>query len=368
MSGNKDKGKKCGQSNKLPFVLMGGHICVDAAQGGLASVLPFLVIQSGFSYTEITALVLASNIASAVIQPLFGLMGDKKARPWLMSVGVALAGLGIALVGVLQSYWLVVLAAMVSGVGNAMLHPEGARLAYLAVTAFGLSGTLVYLVLCLPYALVLLALSKRFLAFGVRGGGSLAGRGKRDRWGAFGVVLGALSVRSIVFYGVTSFFPLYLVTTFNAAEDSASLLITEFSIFGAVATASAGFASHRVPTPRLMVGCFVLMVASLALFLLSGSVWLCVAAVMVLAMCLNLFNPPAVALAQEYLPEHLGTASGLTFGVAVAVGGIASPMLGALGDSAGLASAIWVLVVLAVVGLALSIGVAAIERRSAQKG
>lgn len=132
MSGNKDKGKKCGQSNKLPFVLMGGHICVDAAQGGLASVLPFLVIQSGFSYTEITALVLASNIASAVIQPLFGLMGDKKARPWLMSVGVALAGLGIALVGVLQSYWLVVLAAMVSGVGNAMLHPEGARLAYLA--------------------------------------------------------------------------------------------------------------------------------------------------------------------------------------------------------------------------------------------
>ena len=224
-----------------------------------------------------------------------------------------------------------------------------------AVTAFGLSGTLVYLVLCLPYALVLLALSKRFLAFGVRGGGSLAGRGKRDRWGAFGVVLGALSVRSIVFYGVTSFFPLYLVTTV-------------FSIFGAVATASAGFMSHRVPASRLMIGCFVLMVASLASFLLSGSVWLCVAAVMVLAMCLNLFNPPAVALAQEYLPEHLGTASGLTFGVAVAVGGIASPMLGALGDGAGLASAIWVLAALAAAGLALSIGVAVIERRGAQKG
>ena len=215
---------------------------------------------------------------------------------------------------------------------------------------------------------MLLALSKRFLAFGVRGAGSLAGRDKRDRWGAFGVVLGALSVRSIVFYGVTSFFPLYLVTTFNEAEDSASLLITVFSIFGAVATASAGFMSHRVPTPRLMVGCFVLMVASLASFLLSGSVWLCVAAVMVLAMCLNLFNPPAVALAQEYLPEHLGTASGLTFGVAVAVGGIASPMLGALGDSAGLASTIWVLVALAAAGLAFSLGVAAIERRGAQKG
>lgn len=106
---------------------MGGHICVDACQGGLASVLPFLVIQSGFSYTEITALVLASNSASAIIQPLFGWLGDKKARPWLMAVGVALAGIGLALVGVLQSYWLVVAAAMISGIGNAMLHPEGAR-------------------------------------------------------------------------------------------------------------------------------------------------------------------------------------------------------------------------------------------------
>ena len=109
-------------------------------------------------------------------------------------------------------------------------------------------------------------------------------------------------------------------------------------------------------------------VATARVFLLSGSVWLCVAAVMVLAMCLNLFNPPAVALAQEYLPEHLSTASGLTFGVAVAVGGIASPMLGALGDGAGLASAIWVLAALAAAGLALSIGVAVIERRGAQKG
>ena len=383
--------------NMLPFVLMGGHICVDAAQGGLASVLPFLVIQSGFSYTEITALVLASNIASAVIQPLFGFLGDKKARPWLMSIGVALAGLGIALVGVLQSYWLVVLAAMVSGVGNAMLHPEGARLANLtggadkavsmsvfsvggqvgfclgpiisvaAISAFGLSGTLVYLAICIPYALVLLALNKRFLSFGVRAAGALAGQVERDRWGAFAVVLGALSVRSIVFYGVTSFFPLYLVATFGTSEDAATLLITVFSICGAVATASSGFVSHRIPTPQLMIGCFAFMVASLVAFLLSGNVWLCVGAVMVLALTLNLFNPPAVALGQAYLPAHLGTASGLTFGVAVAVGGIASPILGVLGDSTGLVPVIWILVACAVAGLAFSLVVAANERRHAHK-
>ena len=159
------------------------------------------------------------------------------------------------------------------------------------------------------------------------------------------------AVCSIVFYGVTSFFPLYLVTTFNAAEDSASLLITVFSIFGAVATASAGFMSHRVPTPRLMIGCFVLMVASLAsvpAFGQRGSA----AAVMVLAMCLNLSTCPSPALAQEHLPEHLAQGRGSPGGGS----GIASPMLGALGDGAGLASAICVLAALAAAGLALGIG------------
>ena len=104
------------------------------------------------------------------------------------------------------------------------LHPEGARLAYLAggddkamsMSIFSVGGQIGF---CLGpiigvaavtafgpharvsgppalYALVLLALSRRFLAFGIRGGGSLAGWGKRDRWGAFGMVLGALSAPS----------------------------------------------------------------------------------------------------------------------------------------------------------------------------
>lgn len=380
--------------NKLPYLLMGGHICVDAAQGGLASVLPFLAIQSGYSYVEITTLVLASNSASAVIQPLFGWLGDKKARPWLMAVGVFLAGLGIALIGVLDAFPLVVAAAMVSGIGNAMLHPEGARLANLtggddkavsmsvfsvggqvgfclgplisvaAITAFGLPGMLAYLAICTPYALLLLAFNGRFLSFGICQEEESGMDAARDRWGAFSLVLGALSVRSVVFYGVTSFFPLFLVMAFGTSEDAATLLITAFSIAGAVATAASGFAAHRIPTPRLMVLCFAAMVACLVVFVTCGNALVCVGIVMVLAVCVNLFNPAAVALSQSYLPVHLGMASGLSFGVAVCVGGVASPFLGALGDAIGLAPVVWILVAVAGVGFGFACAVAFIERRS----
>lgn len=382
--------------NKLPYLLMGGHICVDAAQGGLASVLPYLALQSGYSYVEITALVLASNSASAIIQPLFGWLGDKKARPWLMAVGVFLAGAGIALIGVLDAFPLVVAAAMVSGIGNAMLHPEGARLANLtggddkavsmsvfsvggqvgfclgpiisvaAITAFGLSGTLVYLAFCIPYALLLLAFNARFLSFGIREEEAARSAAARDRWGAFSVVLGTLSVRSIVFYGVTSFFPLFLVTAFGTSEDAATLLITVFSLAGAVATATSGFAAHRIPTPRLMVLCFAVMTACLVAFVTCGNVAVCVGIVMALAICVNLFNPAAVALSQSYLPAHLGMASGLSFGVAVCVGGVASPFLGALGDAIGLAPVVWILAVIAAIGLAFALVVARIERKPSE--
>lgn len=379
--------------NRLPYLLMGGHICVDAAQGGLAAVLPYLVLDGGLSYAAATFLVLASNIASAVIQPLFGWLGDRRARPWLMALGVALAGGGLAAIGLLKTYWLIVLAALVSGIGNAMLHPEGGRLANLvggsdkavsmsvfsvggqvgfclgpiiavgAIQLFGLAGTLVFLVFCLPYAALLLAFNRRFLSFGLREQAAEGAQEARDRWGAFSVVLGALSMRSIVFYGVTSFVPLFMIANFAVDQSFASALITVFSLAGAAATAASGVVSHRIKIPTLMMGGFALIVAALLAFVFGNNVALCIVALMLIAVGTNIFNPPAVALSQSYLPAHLGMASGLSFGVAVAVGGIVSPLLGTVGDAIGLTPVLLLLMAFALVGLGFSVATAVIERR-----
>lgn len=379
--------------NRLPYLLMGGHICVDASQAGLAAVLPYLVLDGGLTYAAATLLVLASNIASAVIQPLFGWLGDKKARPWLMAVGVTLAGAGLAAIGLLKSYWLIVAAAMVSGIGNAMLHPEGGRLANLvggndkavsmsvfsvggqvgfcvgpiisvaAINAFGLAGTLIYLAICLPYAVLLLAFNRRFLSFGLREQAAEGAQTAHDRWGAFWVVMGALSVRSIVFYGVTSFVPLFMVATFGMGQGSASALITVFSLAGAVATAMSGLASHKVSVPGLMAGGFCLIGGAVLVFVLCQNLVLCVAMLMLIAVGTNIFNPPAVALSQSYLPAHLGMASGLSFGVAVAVGGVVSPLLGTVGDALGLAPVLLLLAAFSLVGLVCSLATMRIEKK-----
>lgn len=390
---------------------MGGHICVDTVQGGLAAILPFLVMHGGYSYFEVSTLILASNFASAIIQPLFGWLGDRKARPWLMAAGVVLAGAGMAAVGVAPSFGVLVAAAVVAGVGIAMLHPEGGRIANLlggsdpaekavcmslfsvggqvgfcvgpvvtvaAVQAFGLAGTLLYLAFCLPYAVLMLAFDKRFRVFGVRpvaagpagaaGEAAVAGDARpaapSERWGAFSLVLGALSVRSIVYYGVTSFVPLFVVGVLGQSEGFAGSTITLFAFVGALATLAAGRVTPFVRTPALMTGCFAVMAVCFVAFAQTRSLAVALVLLVALAVAVNLFNPPAITLGQDFVPAHLGMASGLTFGVAVCVGGCVSPALGVLGDSAGLSAVIWALAAICLVGLALSAAVWVVAGRA----
>ena len=132
----KQASEKKADGDKLAnYLTMTGHMCSDINQGALSAIFPFLVVGSGYSYFEATMLVFAANIASAVIQPLFGWLGDKRPSPWFMALGIFLAGLGMAGIGYVQGYWLIVASAMVSGIGVAMFHPEGGRLSNLAAGA-----------------------------------------------------------------------------------------------------------------------------------------------------------------------------------------------------------------------------------------
>lgn len=133
-------------NKKMSLLLMAGHLCCDINQGALVATLPFLVLLGGFSYTEATALLFASNIASAIIQPLFGWLGDTFQKPWIMALGITLAGLGMAGVGIFSTYWLILVSAMVSGIGIAMFHPEGGRLANLVAGEKKSSGMSIFAV------------------------------------------------------------------------------------------------------------------------------------------------------------------------------------------------------------------------------
>ena len=85
-----------------------------------------------------------------------------------------------------------------------------------------------------------------------------------------------------------------------------------------------------------------------------------------LAITVDLFYPSSVALGMGYVPQHLGMASGLTYGVAVAVGGAVDPVLGATGDALGLSVVMRILGVLTLAGFCLTVALG--HREAGQRG
>lgn len=372
------------QGRGYSYLMMVAHLCDDLNQGALVAVIPFLVLHNGYSYAEVTALLLASNAASAIIQPLFGWLGDKKPRPWLMALGIFLAGIGMAGVGVLPSYPLIMASAMLSGIGVAMFHPEGGRLGNLtageqkgkgmsifavggklgftfgplvataAITLWGLPGTLVFIIPSTLCTAVLLSQNKALLGFSNPDKGSSADNLYKDNWVGFGFVMGAISCRSIMYYAFLSFIPLFLVYNLGQEEAFASSVISLFALVCAVGTIASGWAGQALGAKKLLIVSYACVAFEVIIFAFNGSLIIALVLIALLALTCDISYPSAVAMGQSFVPHHLGMASGLSFGVMVCIGGLMTPVFGLIGDYFGLQVVMLCVTAIAILGIAIT--------------
>src|SRR5437016_4263431 len=121
--------KQTGINWRAMATLSSGHLWTDVNQSAVPALLPFLITAQKLSYVAAAGLVLAATASSSIIQPFFGQYSDRHPLPWLMPVGVALAGIGIGLAGIAPSYPLLFISIVLSGIGVAAFHPESSRFA-----------------------------------------------------------------------------------------------------------------------------------------------------------------------------------------------------------------------------------------------
>lgn len=114
------------------YVLSLGHLCSDINQSILSAVLPFLIAAYHYDYTTAAMLVTVSNVFGSIVQPFFGSIADKYNKPYIISIGVLLAGGGMALTGFISNFYGLCVAVIISGIGVAMFHPQAAKLVSLA--------------------------------------------------------------------------------------------------------------------------------------------------------------------------------------------------------------------------------------------
>lgn len=370
---------------RYSYLMMIAHLCDDLNQGALVAVIPFLVLHNGYSYAEVTALLLGSNAASAIIQPLFGWLGDKKPRPWLMAAGIFLAGVGMAGVGVLPNYPLIMASAMLSGIGVAMFHPEGGRLGNLtageqkgkgmsifavggklgftfgplvataAITLWGLPGTLIFIIPSTLCAAILLSQNKALLSYSNPDKQSSDESLYQDNWVGFGFVMGAISCRSIMYYAFLSFIPLFLVYNLGQEEAFASSVISLFALVCAVGTIASGWAGQLLGAKKLIIVSYACVAIEVVIFAFNGSLIVALILIAFLALTCDISYPSAVAMGQSFVPHHLGMASGLSFGVMVCIGGLMTPVFGLIGDYFGLQVVMLCVTAIALLGIIITL-------------
>jgi FSR family fosmidomycin resistance protein-like MFS transporter len=292
---------------------------------------------------------------------------------WLLPASILLSGAALALGAQATTYPAVLMAFGLSGLGVAAYHPEAARKANLAsgdrrttgmsffsigggigfavapavtLTLVELRGTSGLLMLLYPTILITgLFLSRIGTAPAaphrkVEGGPSPHGH---DDWRGFGILSGATVLRSIVFYGLNTFLALYFMSRWgqSAAEASrASIVFLGTSIVG---TLLGGWLADRFGRREVMRLGFTGGTVLLAVFLSTSDRTWAMALLVPLAVFLFLPTSVLVVLGQEYLPNRVGLASGVTLGLAVSVGGMCAPLLGRLADRYGMGIVVTIL-------------------------
>ncbi|WP_406104308.1 MFS transporter [Micromonospora globbae] len=350
-----------------------GHACVDVYQGAVAALIPFFVAERGYGYATVAGVVLAASLLSSVVQPVFGALTDRRAMPWLLPVGTLLGGVGIAASGASGSYGLTLLFVAVSGIGVAAYHPESARVARLAsqgrhsamgwfsvggnlgfalaplmvgavLAAGGLRRTpllvlpaLVGAVLCLP---VLHALRQRQAH-----GTATATRAGDDDRASFVKLSLAVMCRSIVFVGLSTFISLHAQQRMGGSTAAGTAALFVLYLGGAVGSVLGGALANRWDRVTVSGWSYLLTVGAVAgvVFVPGPDLYLFVALTSA-----GLYVPFSlqVTLGQDYLPSRVGTASGITLGLAVSVGGLVSPVVGRVADATSLRTALALLVVM----------------------
>jgi FSR family fosmidomycin resistance protein-like MFS transporter len=362
--------------------LSAGHFATDFSNGALPALLPFLVERFDLSYTQVGALMLVSALASSIIQPLFGLWSDRRGALWLLPVGVALAGCGMAVAAASPSYELCLAFVVVSGLGTAAYHPEGSKFANYVSGARRASGMSLFSIGGnLGVALGALATAPLLLLFGRPGGllialpslavaallvaslrylrgfeperrqvRALAGE---DRPGALALLLGVVAVRSVGWFGLLTFVPLWAVSL-GHSESYGNNLLALMLFTGGVGTLVAGPLADRIGRRPVLVGSLVATPILTLVFVAVGGA-LGAAALALVGVCVvGTFGVTGV-MSQEYLPSRIGLASGLVIGFSIGLGGIAALALGALADAVDLETAMYACAVVPAAAVALGL-------------
>jgi FSR family fosmidomycin resistance protein-like MFS transporter len=355
-------------------------------QALLPAIYPTLKTDFHLNFTQIGLITLAYQITASLLQPAVGFVADLRPMPYSLSAGMLFTLVGLVLLSMAGSYPMVLVCAMLVGIGSAIFHPESSRVARmasggrhgLAQSLFQVGGNTGSALGPLTAALIVASFGQRSIAWyaGLAMLGSVIlyqvgtwykhhglARMKRSGHGVahaplpkakvvLSVAILLMLIFSKYFYlaSITSYFTFYLIQTFHVSVQVAQLHL--FLFLGAVAagTFAGGPLGDRFGRKYVIWFSILGMLPFTLLLPYASLFWTGVLSVIIGFIMASAF-PAIVVYAQELLPGRVGMISGLFFGFSFGMGGLGAAVLGALADATSVAFVYKVCAFLPMIGL-----------------
>ncbi|MGR3197527.1 MAG: MFS transporter [Paracoccus sp. (in: a-proteobacteria)] len=359
------------------------HMINDVMQSMLAAIYPLLQAEFSLSYAQIGVMTFAFQVTASLLQPMIGMATDRHPQPRSLPFGMCSTLLGVLLLAGAHRYEMLLLGAMLIGIGSAVFHPESSRVARLASggrfgtaqSLFQLGGNGGQALGPLLAAFIVVPLGRPAVAWfavaAALGSAILwrvgawaevrrrASAGSDDRRLRLprGVVMRAIAVLAVLVFtkniytaSMTSYFTFFTIERFGLSTQGAQIMLFLFLLGMAGGVMLGGIIGDRVG-PLTVIWFSILGVLPFTLVLPHVGLVATGVLAMVIGLILASAFPAIVVFAQELVPGRTGMIAGLFFGFSFGMGGIAAAALGVLADAQGIETVFRLCSVLPVLGL-----------------
>lgn len=215
----------------------------------------------------------------------------------------------------------------------------GPILATLGITLFGLKGTIIFLIPPMLFGLALpLFFPKDLAVQAAAKAKKSSAEGKDDVW-AFCKLGVLVTLRSIINSGISTFLVLYMLHVMHQSDTVSSAMLSCYYAMSALSALLGGRLADYWGEKKTIVFSTTLLAFGLIAFPMAPNIYTAALLLIPMGMGIGLCYSPMVISGQQYLPNHMGFASGVTLGLAVSIGGTVTPVLGHIADLKGLTGA-----------------------------
>ena len=380
------RGSEEGAVLAILFALSFSHLVNDTIQSLVPSVYPILKASYHLDFGQIGLITLAFQLTASFLQPIVGLVTDRRPAPFSLAVGMAFSLCGLVLLSRAPSYHVILVAAALVGVGSSIFHPEASRIARAAsggrygfaqslfqVGGYGGAalGPLLAAFIVVPYGqhaigwfagialvgIVTLATIGQWYARHLvarRGTArkAVAAPALPSRTVAFTIAILLVLIFSKFVYmaSLSSYYTFYLIHKFGVGVQTAQLFLFAFLMATAVGTFFGGPIGDRYGR-RLVIWGSILGVLPLTLAMPYLNLPLTGVCAVLIGLVLSSAFPAIVVFAQELMPARIGTVTGLFFGFAFGMGGLGAAALGELADATSITTVYRLTAFLPAIGL-----------------